>query len=115
MVDDQQWKRLFKVEFLDDVVDFLSKVDPKAAKKIIYNIDKASFTQDPVLLKKLSGEIWEFRTRFSNNQYRMLAFWDRRESNNTLIICSHGFIKRTKKVPEKAIIRAKRSRYKYFK
>ena len=40
-------RRLFEVEFLEDALDFLSQVDPKAAKKIIYNIDKASYTQDP--------------------------------------------------------------------
>ena len=115
MANYQQFKRLFKVEFLDDAVDFLSKIEPRAAKKIIYNIDKASFTQDPVLLKKLSDEIWEFRTRYSKKQYRMFAFWDRRASRNTLIICSHGIIKKTRQVPEREIIRAKKIRDDYFK
>ena len=108
-------RRLFEVEFLKDALDFLSQVDPKAAKKIIYNIDKASYTQDPDLLKKLSGEIWEFRTRYSNQQYRMLAFWDKRQSKNTLVICSHGFVKKNSKVPEKEIGRAENVRNKYFK
>ena len=51
-------RRLFEVKFLEDAIEFLSKVDPKAARKIIYNIDKASYIQDPELLKKLSGDIW---------------------------------------------------------
>mgnify|MGYP002064504620 FL=1 len=72
-------RRLFEVEFLEDAIEFLSRVDPKAARKIIYNIDKASHIQDPELLKKLSGDIWEFRTRYSNKHYRMLAFWDKRD------------------------------------
>lgn len=115
MITDHKLDRYFQVEFLDNAVDFLSELEPKVAKKIIYNIDKASFTQDPTLLKKLSGEIWEFRTRFSNKHYRMLAFWDRRDSRNTQIVCSHGFIKKTNKIPDKEIIKAKKVRDKYFK
>lgn len=114
MATSQDIKRLFQVEFLEDAVNFLFELDPKAAKKIIYNIDKASYTQDPTLLKKLSGEIWEFRTRFSNKYYRMLAFWDRRDPNNTLIVCSHGFIKKTNKAPDKEIMKAVKFRDKYF-
>ncbi len=108
-------KRLFEVEFLDDAIDFLSKVDAKAAKKIIYNIDKASYTQDPELLKKLIGNIWEFRTRFNKKQYRMLAFWDKRDSKNILVICSHGIVKKTSKMPEKEIFRAEDIRNRYLK
>jgi len=115
MASSHQMKRLFQVEFLDDAVDFLSELEHKAAQKIIYNIDKASYTQDPTLFKKLSGDIWEFRTRFSNKQYRILAFWDRRDSKNTLIICSHGFIKKTNKAPDKEIMKAEKVRKKYFK
>lgn len=77
--------------------------------------EKASYTQDPALLKKLSGEIWEFRTRFSDKQYRMLAFWDKRDSNNTFIICSHGFIKKANKISEREIMRAENVRNKYLK
>ena len=108
-------RRLLEAKFLEDAIEFLSKVDPKAARKIIYNIDKTSYIQDPELLKKLSGDIWEFRTRFSNKQYRMLAFWDKRDSRNTLIICSHGFVKKTSKVPEKEINQAENIRNNYFK
>ncbi len=85
MASSHQIKRLFQVEFLDDAVDFLS------------------------------DDIWEFRTRFSNKQYRILAFWDRRDSKNTLIICSHGFIKKTNKAPDKEIMKAEKVREKYFK
>ncbi len=106
--------RLFEVEFLDDALDFLAKVDRKTAQKIIYNIDKASYTHDPELFKKLSDDIWEFRTRFSNKQYRLLAFWDKRNDKNTLVICTHGFLKKTGKVPEKEINRAKQLRRDYL-
>jgi len=106
---------LFEVEFLDDAINFLDSIDSKAARKIIYNIDKASYTHDPELFKKLSGEIWEFRTRFSNKQYRMLAFWDRTKDKKTLVICSHGFIKKSRKVPDKELSKAQQIRMEYFK
>jgi len=106
---------LFEVRFLTGALEFLDEVEPDAAKKIIYNIDKASYTLDPELLKKLSGEIWEFRTRFRNKQYRLLAFWDKSDSRNTLVICSHGFIKKSQKVPDKEIRKAQEIRNEYFK
>ena len=108
-------RRLFEVEFLEDAIEFLSSVDPKAARKIIYNIDKASYIQDPELLKKLTDDIWEFRTRYSNKHFRMLAFWDKRDSGNTFVICSHGFVKKTSKVPAKEIKQAENIRNDYFK
>lgn len=57
--------RYFETVFLEEAVDFLSSLDKKSATKIIYNIDLAEQTNDPRLLKKLSGEIWEFRVRYS--------------------------------------------------
>lgn len=99
---------------MDDAMKFLSSVDSKAARKIIYNIDKCCYSNDPELFKKLSGEIWEFRTRFSNQHYRLLAFWDKRSKNNTLVICSSGFVERTGKVPKKEITRAQKLRKDYF-
>ena len=54
-------------------------------------------------LKKLTDEIWEFRIRFSNKQIRLLAFWDKRDNKNTLVIATNGFIKKRRK-PQKLIL-----------
>lgn len=70
-------KKKFHVEFLHEAVDFLSGLDDKSRIKILYNIDKSAFHTDPKLFKKLSGEIWEFRTLYKKKQYRLLAFWDK--------------------------------------
>jgi hypothetical protein len=67
------------------------------------------------LLKKLTNEIWEFRTLYSGVQYRLLAFWDKTEKAETLIISTHGFIKKVDKVPCKEIDKANELRRIYFK
>lgn len=43
-----------------------------------------------------------------------LHFWDKSNGNNTLVIATHGFIKKVDKVPTNEIDRASRIRAKYF-
>ena len=64
----------FEVELLDEAYEFLKKADFKYRKKILQNMNRARFHIDPRLFKKLDGEIWEFRTLFAGNQYRLFAF-----------------------------------------
>jgi len=59
----------FEVVFLDEAMNFLDKLEGKVRKKIIYNIDKASYKNDPKLFKKLTKSIWEFRTVYGGKQY----------------------------------------------
>ena len=44
----------------------------------------------------------------------MLAFWDREDNAQTLVLAARGFIKKTDKVPAKEIERAGNIRKKYF-
>ena len=90
--------RYFQVRFLEEANEFLASLDPKAVKKLIYNIDLAEQTNDPRLFKKLKDEIWEFRVRNLNKQIRLLAFVDTAERQNTLVIATHGFITKVDKV-----------------
>ena len=82
--------------------------------KIIYNITKAQFSNDKELFKKLTEEIWEFRTLYQGKQYRLLAFWDKSSGKDTLVVATHGFIKKVDKVPKNEIERATKIRTKYF-
>ncbi len=100
--------------FMEEAKEFISELAPKTIKKIFYNIDLAEQTNDPKLFKKLQNDIWEFRTKFGGIQIRMLAFWDKSESKQTLVIATHGFIKKVDKVPANKIDRAERLRDKYF-
>ena len=47
-------------------------------------------------------------------QIRLLAFWDKTGNKKTLVIATHGFIKKVDKVPTNEINRAVRLREKYF-
>jgi phage-related protein len=104
----------FQTRFLEQANEFIAGLDPKAARKLFYNIDLAEQTNDPRLFKKLKDDIWELRVRYGSIQIRLLAFWDKSDSKSTLVIATHGLIKKVDKVPENEIERAKNLRNKYF-
>jgi phage-related protein len=106
--------RYFETRFMNEADEFIALLDSKTAKKIFYNIDLAEQTNDPKLFKKLQHDIWEFRTKFAGLQIRLLAFWDKTDSKRTLVIATHGFIKKIDKVSANEIVRAVRLRDKYF-
>ena len=104
----------FKVEFLEEAKAFLDEIDEKTRSKILYNIWKSRSTNDKELFKKLQNEIWEFKTKFNKIYYRLFAFWDKTNKTNTLVISTHGLIKKTDKIPKNEIERAEKLREKYF-
>jgi phage-related protein len=104
----------FEVLFLEEARKFLKGLDEKARTKILYNIDKARMLNDPRLFKKLTDNIWEFRTEYGGLQYRLLAFWDKTGQVETLVISTHGFIKKVDKVASSEINRADQWRQIYF-
>jgi|SRR5690606_37523661 len=104
----------FEVIFLTEAREFLLALDEKSRDKIIFNIDKAKIKTDNELFKKLKGEIWEFRTLFNKTHYRIFAFWDKEDKRETLVLTTHGIIKKTDKTPEKEINKAEQIRLKYF-
>jgi phage-related protein len=99
---------------MEEANGFIAELNQKTIKKIFYNIDLAEQTNDPKLFKKLQNDIWELRTKFGGLQIRLLAFWDKSDNKETLVIATHGFIKKVDKVPANEIIRAERLRNKYF-
>ena len=109
-------KTYFKIVYSTVADDFLNELDPKVKDKILYNIAKSKYVIDTELFKKLENtdDIWEFRTLYEKIQYRLLAFWDRTDKTNTLVIATHGFIKKTKKIPAKEIAKAEDIRKIYF-
>ena len=76
--------RFFETLFLDEVSNLFSKLDFKTIRKILYNIDL------------------------------VLAFWDKTSEIKTLVIATHGFIKKVDKIPNKEIDKAINLRNKYF-
>lgn len=103
----------FRVKYLEEAVQFLSSLDEKARAKIVYNIGKCMYVIDKELFKKLGDtDIWEFRTLYNGIAYRLLAFWD--TDRDTLIVATHGFMKKTMKTPQREIKKAEKLREIYF-
>ena len=103
----------FTVVYTDEALDFIKSLPTKAKDKVAYNISKSMVIIDDELFKKLDGsEIWEFRTLYNGIKYRLLAFWDTDEE--TIVVATHGFTKKTKKTPAKEIARAEAMRKEYF-
>lgn len=54
----------FETKLLEEAFEFIKKQDLKARKKILQNTRRAELHSDPKLFKKLTAEIWEFRTLY---------------------------------------------------
>ncbi len=104
----------YEIQFLEEAKEFLDKLDNKSREKILFNIWKSRETNDPKLFKKLTDDIWEFRTLFNKKQFRLFAFWVRKSRKMTLVIATHGIIKKTQKTPKKEIERAEFLRREYL-
>ena len=104
----------FEVIFLTEAREFILKKNKKSRNKIIFSIDKAKINNDNTLFMKLKGEIWELRTLFNKTHFRIFSFWDKEDKQQTLVLATHGIIKKTGKIPEKEIEKAEQIRLKYF-
>ncbi len=104
----------YEVQFLEPAKAFLDKLDKKSREKIIFNIWKSRETNDPQLFKKLTSNIWEFRTVFNNKQFRLFAFWDKFDDKKILVIATHGIVKKSQKTSKNEIEKAEQLRKIYF-
>lgn len=103
----------FEVQLLPEVIEFLEKIDEKARNKIYFNIRKSQSVIDNEIFKKLNENIWEFCTLYNTKAYRLFAFWDIQEKS--LVIATHGILKKTQKTPTKEIEKAEKIRKEYIK
>ena len=99
---------------IDEALAFVRSLPLKVQQKITYNYKKIEQgIVDKELFKKLeNSEIWEFRTLFNGNCYRLFSFWD--TETETLIVATHGLVKKTQKTPKKEIAKAEEIRKQYF-
>ena len=105
----------FETRFLIEAFEFIEKQKPKAIQKIFQNIRRAEIQSDSKFFKKLTNEIWEFRTLYAGIHYRFLSFWDKEDKTNTIVFATHGIIKKTSKVDVKEIAKTEKIRKTYFK
>ena len=99
---------------MDMAREFIFSLPEKVQKKITYNLLKVEGGEiNKELFKKLeNSEIWEFRILYNGICYRLFAFWD--TEMETLIIATHGIVKKTQKTPKKEIEKAEFIRKAYF-
>lgn len=106
-------KPRFKIVYTEEAIDFLRHLPQKVKAKVVYNIGKSMYVLDNSLFKKLENtDIWEFRTLYNGNAYRLFAFWDTEE--DTLVIATHGMIKKSQRTPLKEIEKVEAKRKEYF-
>ena len=107
-------KPSFDIELLPEVIKFLENLDEKAREKIYYNLKKAQLVNDNELFKKLNDFIWEFRTLYNGKAYRLFSFWGKIDGKETLVVATHGILKKTQKTPSKEIKKADEIRKQYL-
>ncbi len=104
----------FDIQLLQEAVDFLDKLDDKTREKIYYNIRKSQIVNDSDFFKKLNEFIWEFRSVYNRKAYRLFSFWDKIGGKETLVVATHGILKKTQKTPIKEIKKAEDVREQYL-
>ncbi|HEY6170879.1 MAG TPA: type II toxin-antitoxin system RelE/ParE family toxin [Candidatus Kapabacteria bacterium] len=85
------------------VEDFLVSLPSKVRQKAVWVLKAIEQLQrvSTQYLKKLDGtdDIWEIRIIHAKDSIRLLCFW----SGENIIIVTHGFKKKTDKVPQREI------------
>ena len=96
------------------VRDFLDSLPGKAAQKAtwVLNLVEDLDVVPSTYFKKLvsTEEIWECRIQLGSNAYRIFCFFD----GHSVVVLTHGLIKKTRKTPQREIERAKAYRMDYF-
>lgn len=107
-------EKKLKVVLMEEASEFVRSLPDKAQKKVTYNLLKVEGGEmNRELFKKLeNSEIWEFRTLFNGICYRLFSFWDTEQ--DTLVIATHGIVKKTQKTPKREIDKAEAIRKVYF-
>lgn len=104
----------FETIILEQADKFIQSLDLKTIQKLFFVIRAAENKNDSKLFKKLNTNIWEFRVNYKSKQIRILAFWDKRKKNKTLVIATNGFFKKTQKTPKSEIKKADDIRKNYI-
>jgi phage-related protein len=87
------------------VQEFLDRLTGKVAQKIIWvlRLLEDLETVPSTYFKKLIGtDIWECRIQYEHNSYRIFCFFD----SHSVLVLTHGFMKKTQKTPKQEIERA---------
>lgn len=96
------------------VQEFLDSLPGRVAQKVawvlslIEDLDVVPSTYFRKLVS--TAEIWECRIQLGSNAYRIFCFFD----SNSVVVLTHGLIKKTQKTPQREIDRAEAYRRDYL-
>ncbi|MCL5672991.1 MAG: type II toxin-antitoxin system RelE/ParE family toxin [Deltaproteobacteria bacterium] len=97
------------------IKEFLDSLGGKAAQKIVWVLNLLEDLDNipSLYFKKLTGSdgIWECRIKYGSNIYRILCFM----LDNSNVVLTHGFIKKTQKTPVSEIERAEKYKSDFIK
>jgi phage-related protein len=102
----------FEIKLLREASDFIRNLDKKATKHVYLKLRKAQFENNPRKFSKVRGLIWEFRIPYKNVTFRFYAFWSKEE--NSLVIATHGIVKKSQKALKKEIDKAEQIMKRYY-
>ena len=105
-----------EVIFLKQAEEFTNSLEINPKRKLFQAMRKTRerlFEQWFTKLKSSDG-IFEFRVDDSGKYYRLFAFWDTEEDEMTLVVVTHGLIKKTNKTPLSEIQKAEQIKREYF-
>lgn len=109
-------KKNLDVVLLKEAEEYFNSLPQKIKNKFAVAFFKTKNRYRGDWFEKLKGTngIFEFRCRDQNKFYRIFAFWDKDGLEETLIIGTHGFDKKSNKTPSKEIKRAEVIKENYF-
>ncbi|MHB1680841.1 MAG: type II toxin-antitoxin system RelE/ParE family toxin [bacterium] len=97
------------------VKEFLDSLGGKVAQKIVWVLNLLEDLDNipSLYFKKLTGSdgIWECRIKYGSNIYRIFCFM----LDNSSVVLTHGFIKKTQKTPASEIERAEKYKSDFIK
>ena len=96
------------------IQEFLDSLSGKAAQKVTWVlslIEELDIVPSSYFKKLVNTEeIWECRIQLASNAYRIFCFFD----GASVIVLTHGLIKKTQKTPRREIERAEAYRRDYL-
>jgi len=97
------------------IEDFLNSLAGKQAQKVLWvlRLVEELETIPRQYCKKLvdSQDLWEIRVQIGGNAFRILAFF----VDAKVVVLTHGFAKKTQKVPRREIDLAQKRRQDYLR
>ena len=96
------------------VREFIDSLPGKAAQKVVWTLSllEELDTLPAAYFKKLvnTDDIWEVRVSLGSDAYRIFCFF----AGNSIVVLTHGLVKKTQKTPHREIERAEAYKREYL-